>query len=82
MTGSEVFVGHYCPTCNTSIELYVVAGGPGKCPGCGGPLQAAPCGPQGRTITNFTCGDCGHSVGLMVVQGGDAKCPGCGTPID
>lgn len=81
MSDLEVFVGHYCPSCKTSVGLYAGVGGLGKCPGCGGPLQAAHGGPKTRTLTNFTCPKCGFGVGLMVVQGGDASCPGCKAPI-
>lgn len=81
MTGSEVFVGHYCPSCKTSIGVYAIVGGKGACPGCGGPLQAASGGPKTRVITNFCCDSCGARVGMLSVVGGDAKCPGCGKAI-
>lgn len=77
MSKSEVFIGHHCPKCDTSVGVYSSVGGEGRCPKCGGQLQAAPGGPKMRTITNFCCDSCGAKVGMLSVVGGEARCPGC-----
>ena len=81
MTETEVFTGHYCPKCRTTVGVYLIVGGQGACPGCGGPLQAELGGPQTRVITNFCCESCGARIGMLTAVGGNAVCPGCGKAI-
>lgn len=79
---SNVFVGHHCPDCNTTIGLLASVGGETPCcPGCGGPLQAASGGPQTQVLANVTCKGCGSRFGMISVVGGKAKCPSCGIPL-
>ncbi len=77
----NVFVGHHCPKCNTTIATMASVGGTPKCPGCGGPLQAAPGGLETQVLANVTCKDCGSYFGMVSVVGGKAKCPNCGTNL-
>ena len=81
MTESEVFVGHHCPKCKTTVGVYSIIGGHGVCPACEGPLRASSGGPHTRVITNFCCDSCGAKVGMLSVVGGRATCPGCGKEI-
>jgi ribosomal protein S27E len=78
---SNVFVGHYCPKCGTTIATFVSVGGTPKCPGCGGPLQAAPGGPKTKVLANVTCPGCGSKFGMVSVVGGEANCPSCGEKL-
>lgn len=75
---SNVFIGHHCPRCNTTIGAYASIGGAGVCPGCGGPLVAAAGGPPVAAIANAHCTSCGTQIGLLSVVGGKATCPTCG----
>lgn len=77
---ADVFVGHYCPTCNSSIGMVTAIGGLPPCPGCGGPLQAAVGGPRTTSIANASC-QCGVQIGLLTVVGGEAVCPRCSRPF-
>ena len=77
----NVFIGHHCPKCNTTIATMASVGGTPKCPGCGGPLQAAPGGLETQVLANVTCKDCGSYFGMVSVVGGKAKCPNCGTNL-
>ncbi len=76
---AHVFTGHYCPTCKTSIGLAVGLGAELRCPGCGGPFQAAPGGPKIPVVANVACKKCGFAASLKV--GGDDNCPSCGEPL-
>lgn len=78
---ANVFIGHHCPKCGTTIGTYASVGGQAVCPGCGGPLVAAPGGPPVTVIANASCKKCGFHTGLLSVVGGQAKCPGCGGPL-
>ena len=79
---SNVFIGHHCPRCRTTIGAYASISGPAACPTCGGPLQAAPGGPKTNAIANAKCNACGFSAGLFVSVGGAPRaCPKCGTPM-
>ena len=78
---SNVFIGHHCPRCNTTIGTYASVGGTPTCPGCGGPLQAAPGGPQTQVLANVVCSGCGSRFGMVSVVGGEAKCPTCGKKL-
>ena len=75
---TNVFFGHHCPSCNTTIGTYASVGGKPVCPGCGGPLVAAQGGPKTTTISNASCKECGARFGLLSIVGGEAKCPHCG----
>ena len=77
----NVFVGHHCPKSNTTSATMASVGGTPKCPGCGGPLQAAPGGLETQVLANVTCKDCGSYFGMVSVVGGKAKCPNCGTNL-
>jgi hypothetical protein len=77
MTEANVFFGHHCPACGTTIGA-AVGFGPLRCPGCGGAMQAAPGGPATRTIANVSRKHCGTKIGMLISAGGEAKCPGCG----
>lgn len=82
MMDAEVFVGHHCPKCGTTIGLSAGVGGPLRCPGCGGPMQAAPGGPQVRALANVQCKSCGSRFGAMIVVGSKSiNCPSCGKPL-
>jgi hypothetical protein len=74
----NVFIGHHCPNCNTTIATTVSVGGTPCCPGCRGPLQAAPGGPKTQVLANVKCKSCGSHFGMVSVVGGEAKCPNCG----
>ena len=78
---SNVFIGHHCPKCKTTIAIYEATGENPTCPGCGGPLQAASDGPETQVLANVTCKSCGSSFGLISVVGGSAKCPSCGNNL-
>lgn len=78
---TNVFIGHHCPVCKTTIGTYSSVGGRPSCPGCGGPLVAAPGGPKTTVIANAKCKKCGFSAGLFSSVGGEAACPQCGGPI-
>jgi hypothetical protein len=78
---SNVFIGHHCPKCGTTIATYVSIGGAAVCPGCNDPLVAASGGPRTTVIANAKCKKCGFSAGLFSCVGGDANCPQCGGPI-
>ncbi len=79
---AEVFVGHHCPKCGTTIALSAGVGGPLRCPGCGGPMQAAPGGPNTRVLTNVKCKNCGSQFGMISVVGTESvNCPSCGKPL-
>lgn len=78
---TNVFIGHHCPKCHTTIGTYASFGGQAVCPGCGRPLVAASGGPQVTVIANASCKKCGFSAGLFSSVGGEAKCPSCGGPI-
>lgn len=75
---SNVFIGHHCPRCHTTIGTYASLGGSAVCPGCGGPLVAASGGPPVTVIANAQCKKCGTQIGLLSVIGGKATCPSCG----
>ena len=75
---SNVFIGHHCPRCHTTIGTYVSVGGSAVCPGCGGLLVAAAGGPHVTVIANAQCKKCGTQIGLLSVIGGKATCPSCG----
>ena len=77
----NVFIGHHCPKCNTTIGTMASVGGTPRCPGCGGPLQAASGGPQTQVLANVKCKGCGSYFGMVSVVGGKAKCPSCGTNL-
>lgn len=82
MMDAEVFVGHHCPRCGTTVGLSAAVGGQLRCPGCGGSMQAAPGGPSVHVLTNVQCKSCGSMFGVMSVVGGDSvDCPSCGQPI-
>lgn len=74
---SEVFFGHHCPNCQTTVGVSAIVGGEGRCPGCGGPLASSEGGPAVTNIANFVCDGCGARVGMLTVVGGAAQCPGC-----
>ena len=74
----NVFIGHHCPNCKTTIGTHASVGGEPKCPGCGGLLQAASGGPEIQVLANVTCKGCGSKFGMVSVVGGKATCPGCG----
>ncbi|MFH1236436.1 MAG: hypothetical protein V1685_05905 [Parcubacteria group bacterium] len=78
---SNVFIGHHCPKCGTTIATYAAIGGAASCPGCGGPLVAASDGPRTTVIANAKCNKCGFRAGMFSCVGGEAKCPQCGGPI-
>lgn len=78
---SNVFIGHHCPRCGTTIGTYTSVGGIPSCPGCGGPLVAGSGGPPVTVIANANCKKCGFSAGLFSAVGGRAQCPKCGGPI-
>jgi ribosomal protein S27E len=78
---SNVFIGHHCPKCGTTIATYASIDGAASCPGCGGPLVVASGGPRTIVIANAKCKKCGFSAGLFSCVGGEAKCPQCGGPI-
>lgn len=79
----EVFIGHHCSVCGTTIGVSGGVGGPLNCPGCGGPMQAAPGGPSVRVLTNVSCKNCGTKIGMMSVVGTDSvNCPSCGESIE
>lgn len=78
---SEVYFGHHCPTCNTTVGVLASVGGVARCPGCKGPLIAAAGSPRTESIANFKCEHCGTQVGLLSVVGGRARCPGCKAEI-
>jgi transcription initiation factor IIE alpha subunit len=78
---SDIFFGHHCPRCRSTVGISVTVGGEGKCPGCGGPLQAATGGPPTTMIANFKCEHCGARVGMLSAVGEQAACPGCCRPI-
>ena len=78
----EVFVGHHCPVCGSTIGIAAGVGGPLKCPGCGGPMQAASDGPPTRVLANVTCKGCGSRFGMISIVGSsEAKCPSCGESL-
>jgi len=78
----EVFIGHHCPHCGTTIGLAAGVGGQLKCPGCGGPMQSAPGGPNMKVLTNVKCNNCGSMFGMISIVGSDSpKCPSCGKPL-
>ena len=81
MNETNVFFGHHCPQCGTTIGT-AVSTGPLSCPGCGGPMQAAPGGPRTRTLANVECKKC-HSTYGMISSVGDEllRCPNCGEPL-
>jgi DNA-directed RNA polymerase subunit RPC12/RpoP len=82
MVESTVYIGHHCPRCNTTVGMYTAIGGPGACPTCGGPLQAAPGGPKTTATANAHCKSCGFRAGMYVSVGGaQSKCPKCGSPM-
>ena len=82
MTDADVFIGHHCPHCGTTVGVTAsVGGGTPKCPGCGGPLQAAPGGPKVKVLTNVKCNSCGTQIGMLSVVGGEANCPTCGSKL-
>jgi ribosomal protein S27E len=78
---TNVFIGHHCPKCKTTIGTYASVGGKPVCLGCGGPLIASKGGPSTTVIANATCEGCGAKFGLVSVVGGEAKCPQCGRQI-
>lgn len=77
----NVFFGHHCPRCKTTIGSYALVGGEPVCPGCGGPLVATPGGPKTTAIANASCEKCRAHFGLVSIVGGEAKCPNCGGPL-
>lgn len=79
---AEVFVGHHCPKCETTVALSAGVGGPLRCPGCGGPMQAASGGPNTRVLTNVQCKNCSSKFGMISVVGTESvNCPSCGKPL-
>ena len=79
---AEIFIGHHCPVCGTTIGISAGVGGPLRCPGCGGPMQAAPNGPDIHVLTNVKCKNCGSMFGMMSVVGTKSiNCPSCGKPL-
>lgn len=80
--GGEIFVGHHCPKCGSTVALSAGVGGPLRCPGCGGPMQAASGGPDTRIIANVKCDNCGSIFGAISVVGSKSiECPSCGKPL-
>lgn len=79
---SDVFFGHRCPRCRSSVGMSVALGGVGSCPGCGGPLIAGKGGPQMTSVANYTCPGCKSYFGMLSIVGGEAKCPQCQHPIE
>jgi len=73
---ANVFFGHHCPKCGTTVGVAASIGSQ-TCPGCGGPMQATPGGPPTRAIANVVCKKCGTQVGMMVSVGGEPRCPSC-----
>jgi len=78
---ANVFIGHHCPKCGSTVGLAAGVGGKLTCPGCGGPMQAAPGGPKVQVLANVTCRSCGSQFGLISAVGGAAKCPQCGSAL-
>lgn len=79
----EVFIGHHCSVCGTTIGVSAGVGGSLSCPGCGGPMQASPGGPGVRVLANVSCKNCGTKIGMMCVVGTDSvNCPSCGKSIE
>lgn len=78
---ANVFVGHHCPKCGTTIATAVSVGGALSCPGCGGPMIPAAGGPRTTVIANFKCDSCGTQIGMMSVAGDGPKCPTCQAPV-
>ena len=81
MTDTDVFIGHHCPHCRTTVGVMASVGGTPICPGCGGELQAASGGPDVKVLTNVICNSCGSQTGMMSVIGGEANCPTCGNRL-
>ena len=81
MSSAEVYFGHYCPKCGTTIGVAAAAGASLRCPGCGGPMQAARGGPEVHVLANVTCKQCHSAFGLLTIVGGPLKCPSCGAPF-
>lgn len=79
---SDVFIGHHCPKCRTTVGVSSTVGGDGTCPGCGGPLIAEKGGPQMASVANYTCPECKSYFGMLSIVGGEAKCPRCQHPIE
>jgi len=79
---AELFAGHHCPRCGSVVGLSVGVGGELRCPGCAGPMQTAPGGPNMRILTNVNCKNCGTRIGLLTVVGSDSlNCPSCGKSL-
>jgi hypothetical protein len=82
MSDADIFIGHHCPNCGTTIGVVVgVGGGTQRCPGCGGPMQAGKGGPGVQVLTNVTCKGCGSQYGMITAIGGKATCGSCGGPL-
>ena len=79
---TDVFVGHHCPKCKTTIGTFAQVGGEPRCPGCGGPLVAAEGGPNVTVIANARCTQCDFSAGLFSAVGGNGTCPQCGGKLE
>jgi ribosomal protein S27E len=80
---TNVFIGHHCPKCRTTIGTYASVGTEDpRCPGCGGPLVAGPGGPEVTVIANAKCTSCDFSAGLYSAVGGDSRCPKCGAKLE
>ena len=78
MNEANVFFGHHCPRCGTTIG-FAAAIGNLRCPGCGGPMQAGSGGPPIRNLANFRCKRCGSMIGMLTSVGNATiKCPSCG----
>ena len=78
---SNVFIGHHCPKCGTTVGVATAVGSSLKCPGCGGPMQAAPGGPSVKVLSNVKCKQCGSSFGVISVVGAQPNCPCCGSAL-
>jgi DNA-directed RNA polymerase subunit RPC12/RpoP len=80
---ANVFFGHHCSRCGTTIGVAAAVGiGTLTCPVCGGPMEAAPGGPPVRNLANVVCKKCGSVFGMIVSVGSsDIRCPKCGEPL-
>lgn len=80
---TNVFIGHHCPRCGTTIGTYASVGGAEpRCRGCGGPLVASPGGPNVTVIANAKCSNCDFAAGLYSTVGDDSSCPQCGGKLE
>ncbi|WP_423148117.1 hypothetical protein [Rubrolithibacter danxiaensis] len=79
MADINLTMGVFCPKCNLTIGTYAAVGSNTNCPGCGGPIIAAPSG-KTKVISNFKC-ECGMQIGHLSIVGEKACCPNCGKEI-